>query len=104
MPMVSPARIGADAYGSAGVDLRGGRVQTPTRSSDLPNPSEAGSASGPGRPPRRSRVALVAVLVAFTLVGALLIGVLVLGARRDRASDPLEGSIPTSSGPRSLRP
>lgn len=54
-------------------------MQTPTRSSDLPNPPEPGSASGPGRPPRRSRVALLAGLVAFVLVAALLIVILVTG-------------------------
>jgi hypothetical protein len=54
-------------------------VQTPTRSSDLPNPPEPVTASGPGRPPRRSRVPLAAGLVAFILVAALLIGIVVLG-------------------------
>ena len=54
-------------------------MQAPTRSSDLPNPPEPLTASGPGRPPRRSRLALVAGLVAFMLVAALLIGIVVLG-------------------------
>jgi hypothetical protein len=54
-------------------------VQTPTRSSDLPYPPEPVSPSGPGRPPRRSRVALLAGLVAFILVAALLIVILVTG-------------------------
>lgn len=71
-------------------------MQTPTRSSDLPNPPEPISASGPGHPPRRSMVALVAGLVAFMLVAALLIGILVLGGeegsgvRSPRGVDPVE--------------
>jgi len=55
-------------------------VQTPTRSSDLPYPPEPVAPSGPGRPPRRSRVALVAGLVAFMLIAALLIVILVTGS------------------------
>ena len=88
-------------------------MQTPTRSSDLPNPSEPGSASEPGRPPRRSRVALAAALVAFMLVGALLIGVLVLGGeegpgvRSPRGVDPTEqrpALAPPTSVEASARP
>jgi hypothetical protein len=71
-------------------------VQTPTRSSDLPNPPEPLTASGPGRSPRRSRLALVAGLAGFMLVAALLIGIVVLGGeegsgvRSPRGVDPDE--------------
>jgi hypothetical protein len=76
-------------------------VQTPTRSSDLPNPAEPLS---PARPPRRSRVVLVAGLAASVLVAGLLIGILVLrggeegtGARPPRGVDPVEP--PPALGP-----
>ena len=71
-------------------------MQTPTRPSGLPNPPEPVSASGPGRPPRRSTVALVGGLVAFMLVAVLLIAVMVLGGeegsgvRSPRGVDPEE--------------
>ena len=88
-------------------------MQTPTRPSGLPNPPEPVSASGPGRPPRRSRVALVAGLVAFTLVAALLIVVMVLGGeegsgvRSPRGVDPEEqppALAPPTSAEASARP
>ena len=88
-------------------------MQTPTRSSDLPYPPEPVAPSGPGRPPRRSRVALVAGLVAFTLVAALLIVVMVLGGeegsgtRSPRGVDPVEQQpvlAPPTSVEASARP
>jgi hypothetical protein len=87
-------------------------VQTPTRSSDHPIPPEPVSASGPGRPPRRSRVALVAGLGAFMLVAALLIGIVVLGGeegsgvRSPRGVDPDEppALAPPTSVEASARP
>jgi hypothetical protein len=87
-------------------------VQTPTRSSDLPIPPEPVAAAGPGRPPRRSRVAVVAGLVAFMLVAALLIGIVVLGGeegsavRSPRGLDPDEppALVPPTSVEASARP
>jgi hypothetical protein len=72
-------------------------MQTPTRPSGLPNAPEPASAPGTSGPPRRSRVALVAGLVAFVLVAALLIVVMLLGGeegsgvrRSPRGVDPEE--------------
>ena len=88
-------------------------MQTPTRPSGLPNPPEPMSASGPGRPPRRSTVALVGGLVAFMLVAALLIVVMVLGGeegsgvRSPRGVDPEEqprALAPPTSAEASARP
>jgi hypothetical protein len=87
-------------------------VQTPTRSSDLPIPPEPVAAAGPGRPPRRSRVPLVAGLVAFMLVAALLIGIVVLGGeegsavRSPRGVDPdaPPALVPPTSVEASARP
>ena len=87
-------------------------MQTPTRPSGLPNPPEPMSASGPGRPPRRSTVALVAGLVAVMLVAALLIAVLVLGGeegsgvRSPRGVDPEQppALAPPTSVEASARP
>jgi hypothetical protein len=87
-------------------------VQTPTRSSDLPIPPEPVAAAGPGRPPRRSRVAVVVGLVAFMLVAALLIGIVVLGGeegsavRSPRGLDPDEppALVPPTSVEASARP
>jgi hypothetical protein len=89
-------------------------MQTPTRPSGLPNPSEPASASGTSGPPRRSRVALVAGLVAFMLVAALLIVVMLLGGeegsgvrRSPRGVDPEEPPpvlAPPSSVEASARP
>jgi len=87
-------------------------VQTPTRSSDLPIPPDPVSASGPGRPRRRSRVALVAGLVALIVVAALLIGIVVLGGeegsavRSPRGVDPVDppALAPPTSVEASARP
>lgn len=83
-------------------------MQTPTRPSGLPNPPEPVSESGPGRPPGRSRVALTAGLVAFMLVAALLIAVMVLGGeegsgvrRSPRGVDPQE-QLPALAPPTSV--
>jgi hypothetical protein len=83
-------------------------VQTPTRSSDLPNPPEPVSVSGPGRPPRRSRIALAGGLVAFMLVAALLIGIVVLGGeegsgvRSPRGVDVVPDEPPALAPPTSV--
>jgi hypothetical protein len=74
-------------------------VQTPTRSSDLPNPPEPASASEPGRPLRRSRVALLVGLVGFMLVAALLIGILVLGGEEGSGVQSPRGADPDEQRP-----